>query len=364
MNNFYTVNIEMYKYEYQQYENSDQYADYILAQAKRNKNSIQTDADNFLLITTLLWEPHLLNNFELYKNLFESFARKKIKTILIINSYYKEMELSNLETEVHYIDYFLWRTYDKVVRQKKCSFNAQWNSDANKFLFLTGKPQYRNRIRLLWKLKDLLPKALWSLHVHPGTYKKAKDVLPELTDQQFEEFVEQYNNNPDQAKILFQEHSLHYGGIPYDVTMYKNSLFRIISETSPCVKIYRPWLTEKTFITILNNVPFILAGDRSSVNKLKHMGFKTFENFLPIPNYDNIENSEEKLDAIVTNTHFWINEMKNKEEIQQDITSNYNRLLLLAKKNKETLEKICIKYRIDPARIEDLCSTYDILGHE
>tara|TARA_R110000868_G_scaffold409539_1_gene695243 strand:- start:85 stop:1152 length:1068 start_codon:yes stop_codon:yes gene_type:complete len=355
----------MYKYEYQQYENSDQYADYILAQAKRNKNSIQTDADNFLLITTLLWEPHLLNNFELYKNLFESFARKKIKTILIINSYYKEMELSNLETEVHYIDYFLWRTYDKVVRQKKCSFNAQWNSNAIKFLILNGKPGRLNRIRLLWKLKELLSKAIWSLHVHSGTWQESHDMLPELTDQQFTDFVKQYNNNPDQVKIIFQENSLHYGGIPFDAELYANSLFRIITETDfHTQKNIQPWLTEKTFITMLNNMPFILAGDRGSVNKLKHMGFKTFENFLPIPNYDNIENSEEKLDAIVTNTHFWINEMKNKEEIQQDITSNYNRLLLLAKKNKETLEKICIKYRIDPARIEDLCSTYDILGHE
>ena len=361
---FFTSNIEEYYYSHRDYKDSDEYADHILKLAAENKKISQFTPENFLLITTLLWEPDLLSNFELYKNLFESFARKKIKTILIINSYYKEMELSNLCTEVHYVDYFLWRTYDKIVRQKKCDLNAHWNSDTDKFLFLTGKPQYKNRIRLLWKLRDLLPKALWSLYLHPGVREKAKYVLPELTDQQFDEFVVRYINNPDQAQIIFQEHNLHYGGIPYDVTLYKNSLFRIISETTPCTKIYRPWLTEKTFITILNNVPFILAGDRGSINKLKQMGFKTFENFLPIPNYDSIENIEEKLNAIVINTKFWINNMNHKDEIRKDVDHNYKRMSHLAEENKKTLEKICIKYGIDTARIRDLCTTNDKLGNE
>ena len=67
MNNFYTQNIEMYKYEHQNYESSDHYADEILQQAKVNKNSVRTDADDFLLVTTLLWERHLLEDFQLYK---------------------------------------------------------------------------------------------------------------------------------------------------------------------------------------------------------------------------------------------------------------------------------------------------------
>lgn len=358
----------MYKYVHQDYESSNHYVDYILKEAKNNKNSIKTDKDNFLLITTLLWEPHLLNDFNLYKKLFESFTRKKIKTVLIINSYYKEMDLSNLKTEIYYIDYFLWRTYDKIINQKKCKFSSFWNKDATKFLFLTGKPHYKNRIRLLYKIikKDLIKKCIWSFFIKEETQYKCRQVLSDISDNEFNEMFKYYNN-PDQANIMFQltRQNLHYGGIPYDSNMYQNSLFRIIAETTLDVKIYSPWLTEKTFITILNNIPFIMAGsDPGSLNKLKKIGFKTFENFLPVTDYDNIENDEERLEAIITNTDFWINHMKNKEEIQEDINNNYNRLIELAQENKVMLEDICKKYLINPIRIGEICTTYDILGNE
>ena len=365
MNNFYTANIEMYKYVHNEYENSDSFAEHILSQAKINKSSIQVHSDDFVLFTTLLWEPHLLNDFELYQNLFESFKRKKIKTVLLLDSYYKDIDVNKLPTEIYYVNYFLWRTYNKIVKQKKCGFNKEWNRHANKFLILNGKPGRPHRIRLLWKLKNYLDKAVWSLHVHSGTWQESHSWVPELTDQEFSEFVLRYNNNPDRVKIVYQENSLHYGGIPYDVSLFQNSLFRIITETTfDTNKDALPWLTEKTFITMLNHQPFIVAGDRNSLIKLKKLGFKTFENFLPIPNYNDIENIEEKLDAIVINAKFWISGMQRKDEIRKDVDHNYRRLLELAEENKKTLEKICLEYGINPVRIEEICTTYDILGNE
>ena len=365
MNNFYTANIEMYKYVHQNYDNSDHYVERLLREAKNNKNSIQPDRKDFLLVTTLLWEPHLLDDFKLYKNLFDSINRKKIKSILILDSYYKDKDVSGLTTKIYYVNYFLWRTYDKIIRQKKSDFNTDWNTGAEKFLCLNGKPGRLNRIRLLWKLKHLLPRSIWSLHVHSGTWQECHRCLPELTNQQFEDFIKEYNNNPDNAKIVFQENSLHYGGIPYDVSLFSNSLFRVITETTFNTKEnVLPWLTEKTFITILNKLPFIMAGDRGSLDKLKKLGFKTFENFLPISNYDDVIDPEQKLDAIVTNTEFWINNMKDKEDIKQNVIANYHRINELALQNKKILENICIEYGIAPHRIEEICTTYDILGNE
>lgn len=365
MNNFYTANIEMYKYVHKEYLNSDQYVEKLLREAKNNKNSIQPERNDFLLVTTLLWEAHLLNDFDLYKNLFDSLNRKKIRSILILDSFYKDKDISRLSTKIYYVNYFLWRTYDKVVRQKKSDFNTDWNSNAEKFLCLNGKPGRLNRIRLLWKLQHLLPRSVWSLHVHSGTWRECHRCLPELTEQQFEEFVSKYNNNPDGAKIVFQENSLHYGGIPYDVSLFKQSLFRVITETTfNTQKNISPWLTEKTFITILNKLPFIMAGDRGSLDKLKKLGFKTFENFLPIPNYDDVGDPEQKLDAIVTNTEAWLNGMKDKEEIRKEVDHNHNRMIDLAMENKSILESICVEHGIGPYRIEEICTTYDILGNE
>ena len=365
MNNFYTANIEMYKYEHRSYENSDQYADHVIQQAKNNKRSVQTDADNFLLVTTLLWERHLLDDFQLYKNLFESFKRKKIKTILILDSHYLDKEISGLSTEMYYVNYFLWRTYDKVVRQNKSKINLTWHDNSKKFLILNGKPGRTNRIRLLWKLKQYLSHAIWSLHVHSGTKHECRSLLPELSDQEFDTFVKEYNNNPDQANIIFQENSLHYGGIPYDEKMFGNSLFRVITETDFVVREdVSPWLTEKTFITILNNLPFIMAGDNNSLYKLRNMGFRTFENYLPIPHYDELRDEEKKLDAIVANTAYWIGSMQDKEAIAEDVRHNHERLIDIANENLKNLENICKKHNISPSRVEEICTTFDIMGNE
>jgi hypothetical protein len=365
MNNFYTANIEMYQYTHQNYENSDQYADYILREAKLNKNSIRPEDDDFLLVTTLLWERHVLDKFDLYKELFDSFKRKKIRTILILDSHQRGKDLRNLETEVHFVDYFLWRSYDKVVRQKKSKVNTTWNRDSKKFLMLNGKPGRVNRIRLLWKLRDQLHNAIWSLYCHDGVRNECRYILPELNDQQFDSFVAKYSKNPDGAKIVFQKNSLHYGGIPYDETLFRDSLFRVITETNFITETHiSAWLTEKTFLTILNNLPFIMAGDNNSLIKLKSMGFRTFEDYLPIPGYDEILHPEKKLDAIVTNTRYWLSSMGSKQEIANDVTHNHKRMITLAEENLKNLQDICRKYHIAPSRVEGICTTYDILGQE
>jgi len=366
MDNFYTANIEMYFYTDNEYPDSDHYAEKILMDAKTNKRSIDITADNFLLITTLLWEPHLLDKMHLYVNLFQSFKKRKIKTILILDSYFKDTDekiLQALDTKIYFVDYFLWRTYDKVVQQNKSLVSKEWNNESKTFLMLNGKPDRPNRIRLLWKLKLLLGRAVWSLHVKEGTYQQCRWQLPELNDKEFDDFVQQYNRNPDNAKVMFQDNSLHYGGIPYDVKMFNESLFRIITETNINVK-PTPWLTEKTWITILNKLPFILAGDLGSLKKLQRFGFRTFEKYLPRPDYDDLKQVEDKLDAIVENCEFWLDRMSDKDQIAQDIEHNYNLMLSIAQKNKTVLEGICQTYDINSARIEEVCTTFDILGNE
>ena len=356
----------MYFYTENDYADSDDYAEKILTDAKNNKRSIDISADNFLLITTLLWEPHLLDKIHLYVDLFRSFKKRNVKTILILDSYFKDVDkkiLESIDTSIHFVDYFLWRTFDKVVQQNKSKVSEEWNSNSKTFLMLNGKPDRPNRIRLLWKLKSQLNRATWSLHVKKGTYQQCRWQLPELTDKEFDYFIQQYNRNPDNAKVLFQGDSLHYGGIPYDVKLFNESLFRIITETNINLK-PTPWLTEKTWITILNKLPFILAGDLGSLKKLKRFGFRTFETYLPRPEYDDIQAVEDKLDAIVENCEFWLTKMQDKDQIAIDVDHNYNLMLSIAHQNKTVLEQICTAHDIDPSRIDEVCTTFDILGNE
>ena len=351
MNNHYTVNITSYIWNHGKYNNSDEYVDEIL-------NGIDTSG-NFVLVTNLLWEHHLMRRIDLFKNIFNSLNNRKIKNILLANSYFRPYNLAKvLGTKVYYIDYFLWRTYDKIVLQKKSKTNDKWNSEADKFLFLTGKPNRPHRLRLLWKLSNFLDKAIWSLHLNDSIKNECRKLIPELDKIEFDNFIDKNTNNPDKIQITYQEQSLHYGGIPYDEKIFKQSLFRIISETN-FNENNNPWITEKTWLTMLNKVPFILAGDQGSLHKLKNLGFKTFEQYLPVPTYDTINSKEQKLDAIIKNCEHWLKNKFDKEKINSDIEHNYNRLVGIALNNKTALEKICADYQIKKA--EDICSTKDLI---
>ena len=351
MSNHYTVNITSYIWNHGKYNNSDEYVNEIL-------NGIDTSGD-FVLVTNLLWEHHLMRRIDLFQNIFASLNKRKIKNILLANSYFRKYNLSEtLDTKVYYIDYFLWRTYDKIVLQKKSKTNVKWNSEADKFLLLTGKPNRPHRLRLLWKLSNFLNKAIWSLHVNDSIKNECRKLIPELDKTQFEDFITKNTNNPDKIQVTYQEQSLHYGGIPYDEKIFAQSLFRIISETN-FNENDNPWITEKTWLTILNKVPFILAGDQGSLDKLKSLGFKTFEEYLPVKNYDTINGKEEKLHAIIQNCEHWLENMIDKEKINADVEYNYKRLVELASNNKTYLEKICSDYQID--QLEDICSTKDLI---
>mgnify|MGYP003639587286 CR=1 FL=1 len=334
------------------YESSDDYVDDLLEEIKISRGKSDKD---FLLVATNLWEMFLLDDMHLWKELFDSFKRKGIDTLLVLDSCFKKKDTSTLDTEICFINFFIWRTCRKVLDHSACGHNQRWNNDSKKFLMLIGKPHRQHRIRLLWKLDNLLDNATWSLHVHPGTYEQCRALIPELDDQQFADFVKSRNRNPDDIEIQLLSNTTHYGGIPYDPGLYANTLFAVVSECHFNTTQDRPpWLTEKTFIPILNKVPFIIAGDNGSLATLKGLGFRTFEQYLPFPNYDSISDKSRKIDAVLENTQFWITNMKDTTSIAEDIAHNHLRLLELYARNKQTLMAMCDKHNLDKNRIDEI----------
>ena len=350
---FYSLTLETtYWAKHHLYESSDHYVENLLEEISQSRGKSDKD---FLLVATNLWEMFLLDDMELWKELFDSFRRKGIDTILVLDSAFKKKNTSRLDTEICFIEYFIWRVCRKVLVHNACGHNQHWNDKADMFLMLNGKPHRTHRIRLLWKLSHLLDKATWSLHVHQGTYDQCRKLIPELNDQQFADFVQSHNRNPDDIEIQLLSNTTHYGGIPYDHGLYEKTLFSVVSECHfNTIDDRPPWLTEKTYIPILNNVPFIIAGDNGSLSSLRELGFRTFEHYLPFPNYDCISNKSSKIDAVVENTQFWITNMKDTTSIAEDIAHNYVRLLELYARNKETLMAMCDKHNLDKNRIDEI----------
>lgn len=350
---FYSLTLETtYWAKHHLYDSSDDYVDDLLLEI--NKSRGKSDKD-FLLVATNLWEMFLLDDMDLWKALFDSFKRKGIDTILVLDSAFKNKDTRQLDTEIFFIEYFIWRTCRKVLDHGVCGHNKKWNHNATKFMMLNGKPHRKHRIRLLWKLSHLLENATWSLHVHQGTYDQCRALIPELDDQQFEEFVNRHNRNPDNIEMQLMSNTTHYGGIPYDPDLYTNSLFSVISECHFNTMDDRvPWLTEKTYIPILNKVPFIIAGDNGSLSALNDLGFKTFEQYLPQSDYDTVVGSPQKLDVLVENTQYWVENMEDKDSINADVEHNHVRLLELASSNRQRLMELCDKHNLDKNRIDEI----------
>lgn len=205
--------------------------------------------------------------------------------------------------------------------------NCCWNPTTGRFLFLTGKPNKPNRIQLLYKFHSigLLDRCDWSLFVDDHTFSQSRQLLPELSDIEFQKFVDQHNRNLDDIEIYHcTPDSNHSNGYPFDGSVYQRTSFRVISET---MLLHEPITTEKTWITVANNMPFIMAGYSGMLRYLKECGYRTFENFLPIKDYDQIQNLEDRFEAVIENTKFWLSNIENQADaILKDV--EHNRRLL------------------------------------
>lgn len=270
----------------------------------------------------------------------EFFYKHGIQTTWIVNHWSKDHpRWKTFKNPVVFFDYVLWRMYQLTVVQKKSKINLSWNPNADRYLFLTGKPYKPQRIGLLYKLykRGLLDRCNYSLFMDPGMKEKSRPLVPDATDTEYDEFVKNYTTSPDDIVYFKQDGDMHYGGVPYDDTLYANSLFRIVSETS--MDSSPPYITEKTWLTVLNCSPFIIAGDLNSCKYLQGRGFETFDKVFDIPTYDNIVPHTDRLEHIIAHVEQWLSGNFNKFEVADMVEHNHKRFLELAINEQQTLEE-------------------------
>jgi hypothetical protein len=210
--------------------------------------------------------------------------------------------------------------------------NESWNPTGEKFLFLTGKPDRPNRIRLLHKFYQagLLDHCCWSLFVDKHTYHGARSMLPELTKKEFDDFVNLHNRNADGVGVAkAANRTILCHGYPFDRQLYANSCFRVISETS---MLDRPVVSEKTWITIANRVPFLMIGEVGNLRYLESRGYRTYQRYLAVPDYDTVSDLEDRMGALVENTRFWWAHIRDgrryaqQHDIARDVRHNWSLL--------------------------------------
>ena len=339
--------------------------------------------DQLVIFLDHLWEVTLIDSFEQITKFVKLIKEKKPnwKIFLMVNSACKtfEADIAKLNIDdILFIDFFLYRVYNEVVVQKKSAFRqpADFVSySKNKFLFLTGKAHKRHRIGLLKKFVDagLMNFAEWSLFYfseNKNINPLVRQELPELSDDEFEEFIRIWTRNPDNVnvKATLDSNGFEYCGIPYDVRLYHDTDFSVISETSFSAttttrnynNLDNPWITEKVWIPILNKHPFIIAGDINILSRLKQLGFNTFEEFLKIPEYGQITDPDQRLNAIVENTRYFLENLnKHTTLINQYVNENYEQFNKLAICNLERILNFMEKHDLLDAALDTIVSTKD-----
>lgn len=303
-----------------------------------------------IIIITLVREPWNWTDFNDWANSIKNYIDNKGHTVyFLVNSTFNyDYVCNDLKKSIFAIDFFLTDTVFRFKFDCTIKINPNWNLNSKKGLFLSGKPEYYNRYKPILYLDEKNRLKDFTYSYHGTEIEDLRDLdlfYPENLD-----IVSKLKSLSNSLDIEFKNH--HYSGYPYDPSLYKNTTFSLIPEgvidyhNSNRVNkeffkknknyfyndLDNPFITEKTYRSILNYHPFIILGQLNSNIYLEKLGFKTFREYLKYPNYNEIVNLEDRICLGIENSIYFLdNYQKYKDEINKDVVHNFNNLIAIAK---------------------------------
>ena len=216
-----------------------------------------------------------------------------------------------------------------------------WNSNTHKFFIPGGSPARPKRIGLLSKFYDanMLKNAEWSFFPPWTDHDKkwCRDYLNNYSDEDYNNFLKYCTRELDPFYNQIYKYSQMTG---YDLA--KQKIFdqpwwsmvgyidnKFFNSTSISVVNEGPgndkrFLTEKLWLTIFNNHPFILVDFPERFQYCKDIGLRMFEDYMKVKDYGYIEDPELQMQAAVENTKYFLQNLnQNKDKIKKDIEHNY-----------------------------------------
>lgn len=201
--------------------------------------------------------------------------------------------------DYHYVDFMLLHT----VYNNPMPVGARDHSRG--ILFLIGKPESPHRAPLLFRFfeRDQLADITWSLHVPSHLQERVRQLIPHASDLQWQQFLA-LQRSPDAADIHYKGDSIHVAN--YAVTnpvLYASTAMSLVSETMwASEQRLAARATEKTYKSIDNHHPFVIAGPPGTLGNLRQLGYQTYEQWLPYPDYDNERDHGARLEMVYENT--------------------------------------------------------------
>ena len=311
-----------------------------------------------------------LKDFLLHMHAIKDHAVSKgIEQIYIVSGQGETLE--GLPFPYFFFDYNVRMIYNSY---KHVSV-PQFNRDNKKFLFLTGMPDRPNRIGLMSKFYDagMLDRAEWTFFA-PWTKTDSnwcKEHLSHYTDEQYDKFLREcersFDGRFETAKPFYGSYTSENTDIVWhdvvetdwvkapthiDSDVYRNTLFSIVSEGPNYWDDDNAFATEKSWRVFLHRHPFIFAGHPDQFQYLKNLGYRTFEGYLPIPDYHMIQDENKRLDAVVENTKYLLENREHDDAILIDTEHNYNVFFEHVTSQDKLLEKFKNEFGVPKDELE------------
>jgi hypothetical protein len=124
------------------------------------------------------------------------------------------------------------------------------------------------------------------------------------TDLGYEQYFnklncEKFQNYKSLSSFYDESETISLDFLPHR-KVFQDCLVNIILETT-VYDTTSPFLTEKTYKTLINARPFVILGDTNSLLKLRQEGFKTFDDFCD-ESYDSERNLDKRIEKTVMST--------------------------------------------------------------
>ena len=195
-----------------------------------------------------------------------------------------------------YWNYKDWGEFNKIhldykIEPKKYDFNCLNRRLRTHRLYILGK---LNKLNLIDN----------NIVTYDFTINENKDHLKEIPNIQDNEmldftdikkYIVDLQINKDKKFYDFEDLETLYGIMHEDASVYEDSMFSFISETSFLDNEF--YISEKVVKALGQNHPFIVYGNVGTLKELKRMGFRTFSPFID-ESYDLEPNIQKRMDMV------------------------------------------------------------------
>lgn len=334
---------------YEDYYDDDMLLDatYNLAMLDIKKAIIEKKSDTVIGMMLADGWTYKHNNkwYEFLAKLEYSAKKLGIKKFYLIpgqcHDYQLELDYRNLDFEILEFYWPVQEMKNNYIKEDRFNKIKLWNCNTNKFMFIGGSSARIKRIGLLSKLYDagLLNKNnIWSFY---PPWKEddiifCRNLLSYYTDNEYNNFIKFATNQLDATYNETHYYTRMSGKELVDTDEFNKSWWKNIGyienkhfqDTSISIVNDGPgndmrFITEKVWIPIVNNHPFILADSPVRFQYCKDIGLRMFEEYMLIKDYGYIEDSYQQIDAVVKNVKYFLeNAHRFKKEIKKDIAHN------------------------------------------